>query len=329
MTQLIFKLFIAILCIIGSSSVNAESVTYSDTVTLLSGLEWEAVNEYVDLGVGDQVVLYLPQFDSQLGDLIDAELNIEYVGQTEFHMAATNEAFFYQLEWWINLPEELSLIPVYDWVGANYPGIENLTETKTTTGYFYDTYGHGSLIGTGSLEFLIVDYLVANGPIYGMATGYVDGTVEVEIEITYNYTPVPATITIDNLDTECAIVGTWNTRSTNPNSYGPDFRFTNNSSGTRTATFTPAFTAGAEYLVEVYYITHTNRATNVPIDIVHQGSTSFVTEDMTPAGGNSTGWHALGVYEFDAGNPSNNFVRIRTDGIDGNAIVDAVRFTPQ
>jgi len=66
------------------------------------------------------------------------------------------------------------------------------------------------------------------------------------------------------------------------------------------------------------------RATNVPYDILHEGTTSTVSANQSVNGGQ---WVLLGSYELSAF--SNNAVTIRTTSTNGYVLADAVRFVLQ
>ncbi|MEM7536943.1 MAG: clostripain-related cysteine peptidase [Chloroflexota bacterium] len=85
--------------------------------------------------------------------------------------------------------------------------------------------------------------------------------------------------------------------------------------------FTPVFSQTCDYRVEQRWTAHPNRATNVPVDISHANGVTTVLVNQQQNGGQ---WNALGTYRFNQG--SSGYVKIRTDGVDGHVIADAVRF---
>jgi lysophospholipase L1-like esterase len=92
--------------------------------------------------------------------------------------------------------------------------------------------------------------------------------------------------------------------------------------GTRTALFTPDFTATANYIVTVNWVPHANRASNTPIEVIHAGGIAPFTVDQKSGGA----WHPLGVFTFSPN--SNHGVFIDNAGTNGYVIADAVKFTP-
>ena len=81
------------------------------------------------------------------------------------------------------------------------------------------------------------------------------------------------------------------------------------------------------YAVEVNIVAPRNRATQVPYDIRHGGTTDRVVLDQSAA----TGWIRLGVYAFEAGGEQWLTVSDATgeDGTDLNIGVDAIRLVPE
>lgn len=73
--------------------------------------------------------------------------------------------------------------------------------------------------------------------------------------------------------------------------------------------------------MQLRWTAHSNRATNVPVDIAYAGGLITRTVDQRQAGGQ---WVALGTYPFTAG--SDGSVLIRTEETDGFVVADAVRF---
>jgi|GEM_PF-1624219 len=92
--------------------------------------------------------------------------------------------------------------------------------------------------------------------------------------------------------------------------------------GTRTALFTPDFPAAGSYAVELNWTPHANRATNVPVEIIHAGGIHPVPVNQKTGGA----WHPLGTFTFTPG--SGHGLYIDNDDTDGHVIVDAVRFIP-
>jgi hypothetical protein len=86
--------------------------------------------------------------------------------------------------------------------------------------------------------------------------------------------------------------------------------------------FTPALPSAGTYTVYLCWTAHPNRASNVPVDIVHTGGITNRVVDQRTNGGT---WASLGAYTFAAG--TGGSVLIRTEATNGYYVVaDAARF---
>lgn len=126
-------------------------------------------------------------------------------------------------------------------------------------------------------------------------------------------------IVVDNVD--ATIVGEW-TNSTAIGPYVGDgyLHDGNEGQGTKSVTFTPKLPAAGKYDVYLIWTPNKNRATNVPVEIVHAGGTERITVNQREGGG----WRKLFTGRFSAGTQAS--VTIRNDGANGHVIADAVRF---
>ena len=120
-------------------------------------------------------------------------------------------------------------------------------------------------------------------------------------------------------------VGTWSTSTTTPGYLGSNYLHDNNElKGSKSLTYTPTLTAAGTYDVYMRWTALSNRASNVPVDIVKaDGSTATVTMNETA---NNGLWVLLGTYSLSPGNAS---VTIRNTGTNGFVIADGMKFTPQ
>ncbi len=131
---------------------------------------------------------------------------------------------------------------------------------------------------------------------------------------------------VDNADTaHTASTGAWTSSTSTPGYLGTDYVHDGNTAkGTKTFSFLPPVTAAGNYLVYARWPADTNRATNVPIDIIKaDGTTSTVTVNQQL---NSNTWVLLGVFPLS---PANAEVRIRTTGTTGYVMADGVRVVAQ
>ena len=135
----------------------------------------------------------------------------------------------------------------------------------------------------------------------------------------------PAGIVLD--DSAGEYTGTWVESTKQPNFVGEAYRHDNRKSpGELTVRFTPEITEPGDYEVRLIYVATDNRATKVPVTIVHAGGADTVTVnereplllDRVP--------RAQGVFRFEAGKAGS--VEITNTGVDGYVVVDAVQFLP-
>ncbi len=141
-----------------------------------------------------------------------------------------------------------------------------------------------------------------------------DGTTD-ELEIVV---ATPGVI-VDNAS--ATVSGDWLPGTYRPNYYGADYLHDKNSGkGSKSVTFTPSLTEDGRYEVYLWWPRASIWATNVPVDVVHNGGTSTVGVNESTNGGQ---WNLVGTYNFTAGTGS---ATIRTDGTTSHVAADAVRF---
>lgn len=129
-------------------------------------------------------------------------------------------------------------------------------------------------------------------------------------------------IVVDDADdTGVTQTGAWASSSSNSGYWATGYLHDGNSGGGKSVVFSPELPESGEYEVLVRWVSHANRASNIPIDVVHADGTSTSQHDQQK---NGEQWVSLGVYSFDAGSQGN--VTIRNDGANGYVIADAVRF---
>lgn len=91
------------------------------------------------------------------------------------------------------------------------------------------------------------------------------------------------------------------------------------------ATFEARLEPG-RYEVRLAYAPHANRATNVPVTVVHAGGESSLTVDQRKPASVGNLFVTLGKFEFSADQPAS--VQLSNQGTDGYVIADAVQFLP-
>jgi subtilisin family serine protease/peptidase E len=134
-------------------------------------------------------------------------------------------------------------------------------------------------------------------------------------------------LTVDNADgpSRVAVVGSWTTSASTLGYWATDYLHDGNAGkGSKTVTLIPTVGTAGSYEVSVWYTAGSNRASNVPVDVIHAAGTSTVILNQRLGGG---AWFSLGVFSFDTGTAGR--VRIRTTGTDGFVIADAIRLVAQ
>ncbi len=97
----------------------------------------------------------------------------------------------------------------------------------------------------------------------------------------------------------------------------------NEGKGAKTASFVGMLEKPGKYEVRVSYPANGNRASQVPVKIVHEGGETVVQLDQRVNEGDETGFVSVGRFEFAAGEAE---VVISNAGTDGYVVVDAVQF---
>jgi fibronectin type 3 domain-containing protein len=140
-------------------------------------------------------------------------------------------------------------------------------------------------------------------------------------------TPPYGSAIIDDADgaPACTFTGAWPVSQGSPGYYGTGYHHDGNTGATGglRATYTPDLVADATYEVFLRAPSDPNRASNIPVDIVHADGTTTVTVNEQLH--NNT-WVSLGSYVFHAG--SGGSVTLRNDGANGYVVADAVRWIP-
>ncbi|MDQ8187728.1 fibronectin type III domain-containing protein, partial [Pelagicoccus sp. SDUM812002] len=119
-----------------------------------------------------------------------------------------------------------------------------------------------------------------------------------------------------------SFVGEWPTSSSSSGYWGDNYQHNNDTDqGSKSVTYTPDLPTTRTYDIYLRWTSASNRASNVPIDIVRANGTDTVMVNQRSDG---SAWNLLGTYELAAG--TLNSVVLRTDNVNGYVIADAVRF---
>jgi hypothetical protein len=121
-----------------------------------------------------------------------------------------------------------------------------------------------------------------------------------------------------------AFTGTW-TLTTNPGYWAANTTHDGNTAkGAKSVRFTPNLTKPGQYDVYLWWSSASNRATNVPVQITHQGGSQQVIVNQQT---NGSKWNLLGTFLFASGTAGN--VLIGNAATNGYVFADAVRFVPR
>ena len=128
-------------------------------------------------------------------------------------------------------------------------------------------------------------------------------------------------------DQQAKFVGGWSSSTSVKPFLGVGYLTDNNEDkGRRTVTFTPAITQTGYYDVRFAYTPLANRATNVPIIILHADGETTVTvneREVPPLAGH---FISLGRFRFEQDGAG--YILISNEGTDGFVIVDALQLVP-
>ena len=134
-------------------------------------------------------------------------------------------------------------------------------------------------------------------------------------------------IVVDNADPSgVTVTGAWTTSTAASGYLGSDYLHDGDTGkGTKSVRFTPTIANAGNYDVYLRWTAGSNRATNVPVDVIGAAGTSTFTVNQRNNGGT---WVRLnsGPLALSAGTGAS--VLVRTDGTDGFVVADAVRFVP-
>jgi hypothetical protein len=129
-------------------------------------------------------------------------------------------------------------------------------------------------------------------------------------------------------DSQAKQVGTW-TKSKYSNNYIGDgyLHDGNTDKGKKTLTFTPKLPQAGRYEVRLAYVPHKNRASKVPVHILHLDGeySGFVNEQQAPPMDGR--FISLGTFRFDT--TDKWYLIVSNEDTDGFVVVDAVQFIPE
>jgi hypothetical protein len=129
-------------------------------------------------------------------------------------------------------------------------------------------------------------------------------------------------IIVDNSDSGVEFSGVWSNSTSVSGFWGADYAHDGNElKGSKSFTYRPNLPTNDTYHVYLRWTIHANRATNVPVDIIHPTGTNTVIVNQQLNNGT---WVHLLTTNFNAG--TNATLRIRNTGTTGFVIADAARW---
>ncbi|HEX5219318.1 MAG TPA: FAD-dependent oxidoreductase [Verrucomicrobiae bacterium] len=131
-----------------------------------------------------------------------------------------------------------------------------------------------------------------------------------------------AGVIVDNSNSAVTYTGVWSNSTSVTGYWGANYQHDGNEDkGNKSATFQPNLPTNDTYHVYLRWTTNPNRATNVPVDIIHPAGTNTVLANQMLDNGT---WVHLLTTNFNAG--TNSALRIRNSGTTGFVIADAARW---
>ncbi|MCG7983798.1 MAG: Ig-like domain-containing protein [Candidatus Thiodiazotropha lotti] len=127
----------------------------------------------------------------------------------------------------------------------------------------------------------------------------------------------------DNSDPTVMSLGAWNNSTSTSGYYLSDYQYHSAGSGANSFTWFPAIETTGRHLVYARWTSHSNRASNAPYTITHDGGTDTVRVNQQQQGGE---WNLLGSYDFTQGV---QYGVALTDDADGYVIADAILVVPE
>jgi hypothetical protein len=126
-------------------------------------------------------------------------------------------------------------------------------------------------------------------------------------------------------DRKASLEGNWKPSSANRKFIDSGYQHNDNEqTGQARATFTAKVHPG-RYEVRLSYPANNNRATNVPVDVLHADGTRRVVVNQRKSPSIDQLFESLGTFQFE----DQATVVVRTESADGYVIIDAVQFLPR
>ena len=189
-------------------------------------------------------------------------------------------------------------------------GQTTVTVNQKNTGGIWVLLGTFDLDPAAGHRVVLADN--ANGQIFADAVRFVrEGGTTAATEVVVD-------------DVNATISGTWSSGGCTTGfvtCYGQFQRWTNNTSGLRSVTWTPTLPAAGNWKVYARWTTDAFRPSQAHYRVTHDGGTAVVTVSQLQNGGE---WYLLGTFAMTPGVGQN--VQLKNDHNGQNLIADAVKF---
>ncbi len=132
-------------------------------------------------------------------------------------------------------------------------------------------------------------------------------------------------IVVDNSDsTGVTVTGDWIASGSTSGFFGADYLHDQSTGkGSKSVRYTPNIPTTGEYDVYLRWTSHSNRSTNIPVDVVSAGGTSTVTVNQQQ---NGATWFLLKRARFEAGTTGSVLIRTTGTASGSYVIADAARW---
>jgi Protein of unknown function (DUF1553)/Protein of unknown function (DUF1549)/Planctomycete cytochrome C len=129
-------------------------------------------------------------------------------------------------------------------------------------------------------------------------------------------------------DDQAKPIGSWQTSNRYPTYIGAGYQHDDKQpKGELSMTFSPEIPTSGVYEVRLAYVSTADRASNVPVHILHASGETDITVDQSTVPPIDGRFISLGQYRFEAG--GQGYVMVSNEGTTGVVTVDAVTFIPE
>jgi hypothetical protein len=213
---------------------------------------------------------------------------------------------------------EPGLAGVTVFIDANKNGIKDASEKSVLTG----ASGSYTFTGLAAGTYRIRESVPSNEKLVSPTAGYFDVAVTSSSKVTgknfFDQPKAAVVVTVDN--PQATKTGTWTSLASPSGFVGTNYLSDGNTGkGSKSVTYKAALPSGT-YLVYARWVSGSNRASSVPIDVHSTTGTNTVKVNQQINGGQ---WVLLGTYSFSA--TTGATIVVRNANTSGLVIADAVQ----